>query len=438
MRRRTRLAALVVVSIVVAGGAQAAIRGGGPDCPAQVRCDTGRLEDGAAWTIQMPRRWNGRLLLFSHGYVPPDRPNLPAAAAIDPVAGDRLLARGYALAGSSYASTGWAVADAFADQEAVLRRFRAEFGAPRATVAWGDSMGGLITAGLLQRHPRQFAGGLAMCGVLGGAVSFWNTSLDLAVVFKTLFAPRLALTGIKDPRANVALARAALTAAQRTPAGRARIALAAALIDLPGGKGYERAQYQALRTQLAFAFGYRAELERRAGGNPSSSAGDYAALLSRSGHRDEVRALYATAGQDVGADLATLAAAPRIHAQPRAQGYLERNAILSGKLNAPLLTIHTTADWVVPVQNEHAFAAIAAGPRLRQLYIRRAGHCAFTDAEMLTALDVLFARIHQGRWPAGTPATLNAAARSLGPAYDGFAASRAVPLRAPPAFDASG
>jgi len=438
MRRRTRLAALVVVSIVVAGAAQAAIRGGGPDCPAQVRCDMGRLEDGAAWTIQMPRRWNGRLLLFSHGYVPPDRPNLPAAAAIDPVAGDRLLARGYALAGSSYASTGWAVADAFADQEAVLRRFRAEFGAPRATVAWGDSMGGLITAGLLQRHPRQFAGGLAMCGVLGGAVSFWNTSLDLAVVFKTLFAPRLALTGIKDPRANVALARAALTAAQRTPAGRARIALAAALIDLPGGKGYERAQYQALRTQLAFAFGYRAELERRAGGNPSSSAGDYAALLSRSGHRDEVRALYATAGQDVGADLATLAAAPRIHAQPRAQGYLVRNAVLSGKLSAPLLTLHTTADWVVPVENEQAFAAIAAGPRLRQFYIRRAGHCAFTDAEMLTALDVLFARIHQGRWPAGTPATLNAAARSLGPAYDGFAASRAVPLRAPPAFGASG
>ena len=438
MRHRTRLAALVVFSIMLAGGTQAAISARGPDCPDQVRCASGSLRDGAAWTIQMPRRWNGRLLLFSHGYVPPDRPNLPAAAAIDPVAGERLLARGYALAGSSYASTGWAVADAFADQEAVLRRFRAEFGAPRATVAWGDSMGGLITAGLLQRHPRQFAGGLAMCGVLGGAVSFWNTSLDLAVVFKTLIAPRLVLTGIDDPRANVDRARAALTETQRTPAGRARIALAAALSDLPGGTGYERAQYQALRTQLAFAFGYRAELERRAGGNPSGNAGvDYAAELRRSADRGEVRALYATAGLNLDADLAALAASPRIHAQPLAQAYLQRNAVLNGNLNVPLLTLHTTADWVVPVQNESAFAAIAGGPLLRRLYIRRAGHCAFTDAEMLTALDLLFARIHHGRWPSAAPAALNAAARRLGPAYDGFAASRAVPLKAPPAFTAA-
>src|SRR3954470_18781822 len=289
----SRFVAVVAVAVVLAGGAQAAIRAGGPDCRAGVRCEAGRLRDGAAWTIEMPRRWNGRLLVFSHGYIPPDQPDPPAAVAIDPVVGDRLLDRGYALAASSYASTGWAVADAFADQEAVLRRFRAQFGAPRATVAWGDSMGGLITAGLLERHPRQFAGGLAMCGVLGGAVSFWDASLDLAVAFRTLMArdadpavarpaARLVLTGIADPRANVAAARAALTAAQRTPAGRARIALAAALIDLPGGAGagWERAQFHALRTQLAFAFGYRAELERRAGGNPSSNAGvDYAAQL---------------------------------------------------------------------------------------------------------------------------------------------------------------
>jgi Prolyl oligopeptidase family len=452
----SRFAAIVVLAVVVAGGAQAAIRAGGPACPADVRCDAGRLQDGAAWTIEMPRHWNGRLLVFSHGYIPPDQPDPPAAAAIDPVVGDQLLDRGYALAASSYASTGWAVADAFADQEAVLRRFRAEFGAPRATVAWGDSMGGLITAGLLQRHPRQFAGGLAMCGVLGGAVSFWNASLDLAVAFKALMAhdpdsavarpaSRLVLTGITDPRANVATARAALTAAQRSPAGRARIALAAALIDLPGGTGtgWERAQFHALRTQLAFAFGYRAELERRAGGNPSWNAGvDYAAQLRHSSDRAEVRALYTAAALDLNADLATLAAAPRIHARPRARAYLERNAVLDGELDAPLLTLHTTADWIVPVQHEHAFAAAAAGAGrgalLRRLFVRRAGHCAFTDAEMLTALDVLFARIAHGRWPATTaPAALNAAARRLGPAYAGFASSRPVPLKAPPAFAAA-
>ena len=437
MRRRTRFAAVVLAAAALAGGAQAAIRAGGPGCRADVRCETGRLRDGAAWRIEVPRRWNGRLLLFSHGFIPPDQANVPAATAIDAVVGNRLLDRGYALAASSYASSGWAVADALADQQAVLRRFRVTVGAPRATVAWGDSMGGLITAGLLQRHPRQFAGGLAMCGVLGGAVSFWNTSLDLGVTFRTLLAPRLALTGIRDPRANVAAARAALSAAQRTPAGRARIALAAALIDLPGGTGLERAQFQALRTQLAFAFGYRAELERRAGGNPSWNAGvDYATQLHRSADRDEVRALYAAARLDLRADLAALNAAPRIHAGPRARAYLERNVVLTGELSAPLLTLHTTADWIVPYENEQAFAAnVDRRALLRQLYVRRAGHCAFTDAEMLTALDLLFARIDRGRWPRTTG--LNAVARRLGPAYDGFASTRAVPLKAPPAFTAA-
>src|SRR3954469_23540740 len=180
----SRFVAVVAVAVVLAGGAQAAIRAGGPDCRAGVRCEAGRRGGGAGGRIEMPRRWNGRLLVFSHGYIAPDQPDPPAAVAIDPVVGDRLLDRGYALAASSYASTGWAVTDAFADQEAVLRRFRAQFGVPRATVAWGDSMGGLITAGLLQRHPRQFAGGLAMCGVLGGAVAFWNQRLHSSGAFQ--------------------------------------------------------------------------------------------------------------------------------------------------------------------------------------------------------------------------------------------------------------
>ena len=79
-------------------------------------------------------------------------------------------------------------------------------------------MGGLITAALLERHPRQLAGGLAMCGVLGGAVAFWDARLDLAVAFKALMArdghpavagpaSRLVLTGVSDPLANVAAAR---------------------------------------------------------------------------------------------------------------------------------------------------------------------------------------------------------------------------------------
>ena len=81
----------------------------------KVAC-TGTL-GGAKYEIEMPRTWNGTLLLFSHGY----RPAQPAPPDFAPVQTDAqdaprdavataLLAKGYALAGSAYASNGWAVA----------------------------------------------------------------------------------------------------------------------------------------------------------------------------------------------------------------------------------------------------------------------------------------------------------------------------------------
>ena len=69
---------------------------------------TGSFADGATWTIEVPGHWNGTVLLFSHGLVPPGAPN-PAAVATDPVTEGALLEEGYALAGSSFATTGWAV-----------------------------------------------------------------------------------------------------------------------------------------------------------------------------------------------------------------------------------------------------------------------------------------------------------------------------------------
>ena len=50
----------------------------GPPAPPAVRAvttTTGTLPDGATWIIQTPEAWNGTLLLFEHGLVPPGQPN---------------------------------------------------------------------------------------------------------------------------------------------------------------------------------------------------------------------------------------------------------------------------------------------------------------------------------------------------------------------------
>jgi pimeloyl-ACP methyl ester carboxylesterase len=119
-----------------------------------------------------------------------------------------MLSSGYALAGSSYATTGWAIHEGLPDQIAVLDLFKLMVGHPKRTIAWGHSLGGIITAGLIQRHPGRFDAALAMCGVLSGGVATWNTALDSEFAFKTLLAPGtgLQLVNIADPLANLQLA----------------------------------------------------------------------------------------------------------------------------------------------------------------------------------------------------------------------------------------
>jgi pimeloyl-ACP methyl ester carboxylesterase len=389
----------------------------------------------AAYLIEVPANWNGTLLLYSHGYVAPGAAN-PARDVGDPATGAFLLSQGYALAGSSYSGTGWAVAQAFQDQIALLDKFDTLVSHPKRTIAWGHSLGGMITAGLVQKFPQRFAGALPMCGVLAGGVGTFNEALDGAFAFKTLIAPNSALqvVHITNPGANLNLAEAMLAGAQATPQGRARIALVNALGDIPGwfipGSPEPAATDYAAREQnqflwsqqvdFPFAFAFRAELEFRAGGNPSWNTGvNYEKQLERSINRDEVIALYAQAGLDLGQDLATLANAPRISADPGAVNYLVQNIIFNGDIQVPVLTMHTTGDGLVPVESEQAYASVvrASGnnPLLRETFVHRAGHCAITPAETITALRHLVRRLDTGKWGDTDAAVLDGEAATLGP-----------------------
>jgi hypothetical protein len=418
-----------------------------------VRLVTGTLADGATYRIEVPAGWNGTLFLYSHGYVVPGSPNR-AMDVGDPVTGGWLLSRGYALAGSSYATTGWALQQALPDQITTLNVFQHLIGRPSRTIAWGHSLGGIITAGLIQRYSGRFAGALPMCGVLSGGVATWNTALDAAFAFKTLLAASVAVTNITNPIANLTTADSAAAAAQQTAQGRARLALVAALGDTPGWftplspepaptdyAAQEANQFQwGSQVDFPFIFALRAELEARAGGNPSWNTGvDYTRDLARSADAAEVRALYRAAGLSLRADLRTLDKTPRIRANPAAVRYLERYIVFNGHLAMPVLTMHTTGDGLVVPENEQAYRQVvrSAGDSelLRQIFVHRAGHCAFTPAETITAVKDLLHRLNTGRWArrATDPRTLNASAASLGAAYNVFASGDQV-VATPPAF----
>ncbi|MGA7928088.1 MAG: prolyl oligopeptidase family serine peptidase [Candidatus Sulfotelmatobacter sp.] len=437
---RTLLSALTVILIAVLCQSAAA-----------QQHITGTLPDGATYVIDVPPIWNGTLLLYSHGYVVPGTPN-PAQDVGDPLTGGYMLAVGYALAGSSYATTGWAVQQAIPDQIATLDAFETAVGTPTETIAWGHSLGGMITAGLVQEYPSRFNAALPMCGVLSGGVGTWNGSLDVAFIFNTLVAGgSLQVVNITNPD-NLASAEGILAGAQTTAQGRARVALAAALGDLPGW--FDPTSPEPARTDYAaqlanqflwlsevdfpFIFALRAELEARAGGNPSWNTGvDYEKKLKHSVDYEEVRALYAAAGLSLEADLATLKNAPRITADPGALAYLSDYIIYNGQLPFPVLTLHTTGDGLVPVENESAYRKVVdeAHDRamLRQTFVHRAGHCEFTPAETIAALETLDLRLTTGEWKDLTVRDLNNGAALLGSGLNVLEVGGSL-VPTPPAF----
>jgi pimeloyl-ACP methyl ester carboxylesterase len=405
-----------------------------PAAHAAVTTQTGTFADGATYLIEVPSPWNGTLLLYSHGYVAPGSPN-PARDVGDPGTRAFLLANGFALAGSSYAHAGWAIQEALLDQIEVLDTFTATFGKPQRIIAWGHSLGGIITAGLIQRNPDRFDGALPMCGVLSGGVATWNQALDSAFAFKTLlaFGSPLQLVNITNPTGNFLLSEQILSAAQATPQGRAKLALSSTLGDTPGWfdpgapepAGDDFAAQQANQVEWAnkpdfiFVFAFRAELEARAGGNPSWNTGvDYRVQFEHSVDREEVRALYQQAGLSLEDDLETLNQTVRISANPASVEYLEQNIIFNGDIHIPVLSMHTEGDGLVSNQNENAYRQTvdqAGNERLlRQIFVHRAGHCSFSPAETLTALESLLQRLDTGKWPDLHPDTLNTTAAGFG------------------------
>ncbi|TDD90419.1 hypothetical protein E1293_03285 [Actinomadura darangshiensis] len=390
--------------------------------------------DGVPYRVEVPAHWNGTLLLWSHGaYSLESPPPSDVELTNHPATEKWLLDHGYALAASQFrVPRGWGVVESgLKDQIDLLDWFTAHIGRPRRTISAGASAGGLTAVLLAERNPARFTGVASLCGVVGGTTGHFNSALDSNFAIKTLLAPDLDLVRIKDPQTNTTNARRALGTALDTAPGRARLALAAALADIPGrytsrapapnttAGQIEQQTYYAAYDRGAFWGLNRTDIEQRAGGNPSWNTGvDYRTLLSRSTQKNLVKRAYREAGMSLREDLARLNAAPRIKADPAAVRYLNRYGTPTGRTPWPVVTLHSTGDGNVPPENQRRYATKVRNPaNLKQLYVDRGYHCTFTASEELVTLRTLLTRMDTGHWPNTRPATLNNTAATLGPDY---------------------
>jgi hypothetical protein len=396
---------------------------------------TGTLPDGATWIADVPAGWNGTLLLFSHGFGPTVAKDAPSDAVRT-----ELLAEGYAMAGSSYDPHGsmWALNSAERDQFATLDAVTGKIGSPRRTLAVGQSMGGLVNAQIARDGAGRVDGALGLCGLVAGGTDLDNYQLDAEYAIARLLLPGQDVDLVRFGSADAAAATAekltdAVTAAQTTPQGRARIALAAAFLNLPAWApgqdqpaptdwaGQEEQQYTWFAQGiLSFVEGGRYAVEQSVGGDNSWNVGvDYARLLAGSVHAPQARALYRAAGLDLGADLTSLTRGAAISADPAAVRTAQRTSSAGQGLGVPLLDVHTIADNLVPVEQERQFGdrvrTAGDGALLRQAYVERQGHCTFTTAETVAALHALEHRVSSGHWDdAASPAALQRSATALG------------------------
>lgn len=405
------------------GDAPASTTAHGAGEPGTVRGD---LPNGGHYVLVTPEWWNGTVLVWNPGY---------GGGGSDPSAGpseelvDWLVERGYALAGTSSAEGGWAVEGLLENQPLVMDAVRDRLGEPEDVIAWGSSMGGLTSVAALEQHADLIDAALPLCGSVAGAIPMLNGSLDGTFALRMLLAPgdaRLQLVNISDEAERQAAFREVLDAAQATPEGRARIALAASLAQIPTWTQADderpgRRDWAAQQDQLyrAFMFGVvspRQPLEDRAGGNFSWNVGvDYTKALAGSENATLVRTLYRQAGLSLDRDLETLADAERISADPEAVAYMQRNATPTGGIDGPVLTLHETGDTAPTVTQARTYADRVRengdDALLRQAFVDRPGHCAYADAEIAVLVEALQQRLDTGRWGSTTkPSHLNRAA----------------------------
>jgi hypothetical protein len=429
MRRLGMRRTGALVAAVALAGALAAGPAGAAPAPTVTHYD-GTLADGATWIADVPSNWRGVLVLYSHGYGP-----LVAQDAPDPATHDDLLAEGYALVGSSYSgSSWWALSTAKDDQFAALTAVERRIGHPRETLAFGTSMGGLISAQEAQDSRGRIDGALTTCGLVGGGVNLNNYQLDGEYALARLLLPgqQVQLVDYVDAGQTALAVQQLSTAvqqAQATAAGRARIALAAALLNTPDWisgatppRDYAEQEAQEaawLPQQLAFVISARPSIEQAAGGNASWTAGvDYARLVNHSAFHGQIATLYRQAGLSLAADERDLTRHADIEPDLRALWNLSRTSTVTGHLDVPELDLHTISDQLAPIAYENLYGRQvrrAGDARLfRQAYVAAIGHCNFTPAELVAGLHTLQRRVTTGHWPDTSAAALNRAAAATG------------------------
>ena len=343
--------------------------------------------DGGIYKIEIPDTWNGELALYAHGFVSNAGTQGSALRVGNSPIRDHLIQSGYAWAASSYRCNGYVPGQGLVDTMALTDLFTGFNGgrAPQRVFLTGTSMGGHVTLLGMHEFPTTFAGGLAMCPAGPELFDFFAATAGAAEV----------ITGVQMKLDTMAqdLSKMSEMLGKTTELTEKGRQLASVEIQISGGA-------------RPFAMEGLAQGARFTGNISGAALAGSTTPSNRAVMTTHIR--YAIdEGLGLTADaLNKNARRKAFDAEVRTPtGPYDELVPFDGRLERPVITMHGTGDLFVPIVLEQtlkrAVAASGKSSLLTQRVYRIAGHCGFSQPEMIKAFDDLTAWVHKGARPAG-------------------------------------
>lgn len=368
----------------------------------------------AGYQVEVPKNWNGMLVMYAHGYAGTG----DKLSVAPPALRRHLISQGYAWAASSYSTNYYDVRAGVEDTNALALAFRdiaqkngRTLAAPTRTYIVGVSMGGHITAAAVDEeniaaanNKIRYNGAVPMCGVLGDTELY-----NYFAAYQTAAMQEAGMPATSWPVADWATAGPQVQAKlfSSFPAG-----------STPGAQAVPTEQGMRLKQIVAnlsggprplFDYAYAGPLQNTVWGTFGRD-GKVMGILNEDVVTTKDIVFQLDADPALSAEeQAYNATIFRVQAQADANR-LRRDGLrwvpkTNAQIKVPVVSIHTLGDLYVPFKMEQIYKrrADAAGTSnlLVQRAIRGISHCDFTIAEQAAAFDAMVKWEQQGVKPEG-------------------------------------
>jgi pimeloyl-ACP methyl ester carboxylesterase len=324
--------------------------------------------------------WNGSVVVFAHGYVAPG-PSIGVPTDQLSIGGVSLPATfnqlGYGFAASSYSKNGLAIVEGVKDTMDLVQNIIKPQLKPSRVYLIGASEGGLVTALSAEQLPHVYNAAGAACGPIGSFQRQIDYFGDFRVVFDYFFPGVIPGSPVNIPQ-KVQTNWLTVYVQQIEAALAANPGAAAQLINVTGASvtSDPTTVGETVIGLLWYNVFATNDAGTTLGGQPF----------------DNHNRIYLGSSNDL---LLNMKVA-RFTASPKALAAVAAHYETSGKLNMPMVTLHTTGDPIIPYWQEplYTLKTLAAGAFFERtpLPVAAYGHCAFTAGDVLTAFDIMVLR----------------------------------------------